>query len=122
MTQTTVAKVKFDGSAWPFYRTNRGAYDLQMAGYTFEQLQNGDIGALFASVYYQLRDCAKRADISFRYSFDQFIDLSDVGDSNVMRAWSLLSDAEKAKTKIPNPQPGPGQDEEPGLGEGQEGL
>jgi hypothetical protein len=120
MTQTTV-KVKFDGREWPFYRTNRGAYDLQNAGYNFDMLQNGDLGALFASVYYQIRDCAKRASLNFNYTFDQFIDLSDDGDSNVMRAWSLLSDAEKAKFETLNQEP---ETRNPELvsGEDQEGL
>jgi len=100
MTQTTV-KIRFDGKEFPFYRTNRGSYDLVNAGYKFADLSEGDLPALFASVYYQLRDCARRAGMEFNYTFDQFIDKSDDGDSNAINAWSLLKASE-----APNQEPG----------------
>lgn len=89
----------YDGREYPFYRTNRGRFDFHNAGYTTEQLAAGDFSAMMAFVFFQLRDCAKRAGKPLEYSFDEFIDNS--GDDVLQPLIDLVNaeNTEKQKEK-----------------------
>lgn len=66
--------MEFNGVKYPFYRTIRGSYDFENAGFETKDMAAGKIPAMFGYIYFQLRDCAKRAAIPFNYTLDQFID------------------------------------------------
>lgn len=101
MAQTTV---EFKGKQYPFYRTNRGMFDYGNAGYTTGLMEQGRVDALLAFIYYQLRDCARRAGLDFEYSFDEFIDESPEGVLGVYGALNQAEAAEAAKASKKAPK------------------
>ncbi len=66
--------VRYRGKEYPFYRTNRGTWDFEAAGFTNDDLVKGSGRAALALVFFQLRDCAKRAGQVFGDSLDEFVD------------------------------------------------
>jgi hypothetical protein len=78
--QTTIV---YKGSTYPFYKTNRGQFDFENAGFTTEDILKGKTGAMLALIFFNLRDCAKRAGTPIQDSFEQFIDDSEPDVINV---------------------------------------
>lgn len=72
MSQRTT--IDYRGNAYPFYRTNRGQFDFENAGFTNQDILAGKTSALLAAVFYNLRDCARRAGMPINDSFEEFID------------------------------------------------
>lgn len=68
----------YRGQNYPFYRTNRGTWDFENAGFSTDQVAAGSQSAMLALVYFTVRDCAKRASLPFTDSLDDFIDNTDV--------------------------------------------
>ena len=62
---------------YPFYKTNRGQFDFENAGFTTADILEGKTAATLGLVYYNLIDCAKRAGTPIKDSFEQFIDESE---------------------------------------------
>lgn len=79
---TTAAKttIDFKGKTYPYYRTIRGQYDFENAGFRNEAMAEGKASALYAYIFFQLRDCAKRAGTPILLSLDEFIDQADGED------------------------------------------
>ena len=77
--------LEYKGNKYPFYKTNRGNVDFNDAGFKLIDALQGDARAELALVYYHLRDCAKRANISFGDSFEEFIDNSDPNVTDVFQ-------------------------------------
>lgn len=75
--ETPRTKLTFKGVEYPFYRTVRGNYDHENAGFTLADMAAGKLSAQYAYLYFQLRDCARRAGKPFEYSLDDFIDQAD---------------------------------------------
>jgi hypothetical protein len=100
--QTTIV---FDNKTYPFYKTNRGQFDFRNAGYTPEQMADGNFNAMIVFIYFQLRDCARRAGYKFDYSLDDFIDKTD---EDVLDVFSRLMEEpapgeEKPKEELCSP-------------------
>lgn len=100
--------LEYRGETYPFYRTNRGAFNFENSGYTIDDISKGKQSAMLSQIYHQLKDCAKRANLDFKDSFSQFIDNSE---TDVFRVFSRLkaeSDKlkeESEKKEIGRPQP-----------------
>lgn len=70
--------VKINGRRYPFYRTNRGQFDFENAGYSIKDLADGKVSAMLAYIYYSLKACAKRAGLPLDYkNLDDFVDKTD---------------------------------------------
>ncbi len=98
MAKTTV---KIAGTEYPFYRTMRGSFDFSNTRYTVDQLAQGNVAAMLAALYYQVRDCARRASMQFDYTLETFV---DAADNDVLSVFSRLNEleqkeAEEAKKK-----------------------
>lgn len=91
--QTTIV---YKGVTYPFYKTNRGQFDFENAGFTNEDAAKGKIGALLALAFFIMRDCAKRAGIPFTESFEQFIDDSE---PEIISVFARLAEARKINEK-----------------------
>lgn len=76
MTQKTTT-IQIAGKEYPFYRTNRGQFDFENSAFTAKDIEAGKMGALLAFVYYHARAAAKRAQLEFAYSFEEFVDNTD---------------------------------------------
>ncbi|RKE02305.1 hypothetical protein [Marinifilum flexuosum] len=70
-------QVEYNGKTYPYYQTNRGMFDFENSEFTAEDLKTRSRSAMLAQIYYQLRDCAKRAGMVFEDSFDDFVDKSE---------------------------------------------
>jgi len=86
----------YQGVTYPYYRTNRGMYDFENSEFSIEDVRQNSHGAMLAQIYHQLRDCAKRANIAFRDSFQDFIDNSD---ADIVKVFVRLLEEEKKKLK-----------------------
>lgn len=106
MTQTTVL---FRKAKYPFYRTNRGIFDTSAAGYTPEMMAQGRQDAMLAFIYFQLKDCAKRALKPFDATFEQFIDETD---ETIFEVFSRLEQAKKEAEQKAAKQQLPGETKE----------
>ncbi len=95
MARTTV---KFKGVTYPFYRTNRGIFDTSNAGFTPAMMAEGRQDAMLAFIYYQMRDCAKRVNMEFKATMDEFIDESDEQIFEVFTRLNESAAAEKSST------------------------
>ena len=95
---TTTVNLK--GKDFPFYRTNRGQFDFENAGYTTNDIANGKVSAMLAYVYYSARACARRANINWPYTdLGKFVDDTD---ESVLDVFLRLADAEKEDKKLPD--------------------
>lgn len=79
----------YKGVDYPFYKTNRGNWDFEAAGFSGKAIAESKNRDIIALAYFHLRDCAKRANMPFDDSLDQFIDNSD---DEVYAAFSRLSE------------------------------
>lgn len=78
--------IELAGKEFPFYRTNRGLYDFENAGYSTTDMAEGKVSAMLAFIFFQSRDCAKRAKLVFPFdSLDAFIDGTDTQVINVFK-------------------------------------
>jgi hypothetical protein len=110
MAKTTAkTTIEFNGVNYPFYRTIRGQWDFENAGFENKDMAAGKTTAMFAYIFFQLRDCAKRAGFEFRYSLDQFIDLA-TGEE--LAVYGRLVEAEKELKEREGKEPGKSQTEE----------
>lgn len=75
--------IEYKGVTYPFYVTNRGKFDFENAGFSTDDIAKGNFGSQLALVYFNLRDCAKRAGQTLSDSFEEFIDNSDSDIVNV---------------------------------------
>jgi hypothetical protein len=85
--------ITYNGQTYPFYKTNRGNVDFENAGFTMNQVLEGQSQATLALVYFHMRDCAKRANTPIEDSFEQFIDASD---PDVIEVFKRLAEARDA--------------------------
>lgn len=69
--------LNYKGVDYPFYKTNRGNWDWENAGFTRNDLVSGKSSAALALAFFTLRACAQRAGKSFNDSLDEFIDNTD---------------------------------------------
>ena len=69
--------LQYKGETYPFYKTNRGRVNFENAGFTTQDVLEGKTTATLALIYYNLVDCAKRANTPITDSFEEFIDNSD---------------------------------------------
>lgn len=91
MAQTTIT---LKGKKLPFYRTNRGQFDFEAAGYNTQDMADGKMSAMLAFVYFHSRDCAKRANLPFPFAdLDDFVDNTE---PDVIAVFTRLKEAEKA--------------------------
>lgn len=90
--QEAKTTIEFMGETYPFYRTNRGMFSFENSGYSMEDITKGKQSAMLAQIYYQLKDCAKRAKLEFKYSFAQFIDNTE---PDVFKVFSRLQKESK---------------------------
>ncbi len=92
--QTTV---ELKGKEFPFYRTNRGQFDFENAGYTTNDIANGKVSAMLAYIFFSARACAKRAQMNWPYSsLGQFVDDTD---TDILSVFTRLRDAEEAQAQ-----------------------
>jgi len=94
--------IEIQGKTYPFYRTVRGQYDFENAGFSTKQLGEGSIAAMMGYVYFTARDCAKRAGTPLSLSFDEFIDTVEM---DVLEVFSRLKAAEDLEQKGKKQQP-----------------
>ena len=92
---TAKTTITFRGVTYPFYRTVRGKFDFENAGYTDEQMAAGKVPAMYAYIFFQLRDCAKRAGTPLTISFDDFIDQADGED--LLSVYGRMFEEQKKK-------------------------
>ncbi len=86
--QTTI---ELKGKQFPFYRTNRGQFDFENAGYTSKQIADGKMSAMFAFIYYSAKACAKRAGENWPYrNLDEFIDDTE---ENILEVFTRLKES-----------------------------
>lgn len=69
--------LQYKGKTYPFYKTNRGRVNFENAGFTTQDVLEGKTTATLALIYYNLVDCAKRANTPISDSFEEFIDNSE---------------------------------------------
>lgn len=93
--RTTIVYKK---NTYPFYKTNRGKFDFENAGFTNQEVIQNKSSALLALVYYTLVDCARRAGTPISDSFEQFIDNSDPDVTDVFVR--LLSEKERMEEEM----------------------
>jgi hypothetical protein len=93
--------IDYKGVTYPFYVTNRGRFEFENAGFNNAEIAKGSFAAQLALVYYNLKDCAKRANLPFTDSFEQFIDNTDTDVINV-----FLRLQEVKEKAAGNPKPG----------------
>lgn len=94
MAQTTIT---LKGKELPFYRTNRGQFDFENAGYSAQDMANGKMSAMLAFVFFQSRNCAKRANLPYPFTdLEEFVDNTE---PDVIAVFSRLKEAEKAVTE-----------------------
>jgi len=74
--ETAKTEITFNGVTYPFYRTMRGRYDYEMAGFTTADMLV-KVSAQLAYIYFQVRDCAKHAKNEIKVSLNEFIDAAD---------------------------------------------
>lgn len=86
----------YKGVEYPFYVTNRGRFDFANAGFKTAGIIAGDFDAQMASIYFNLKDCAKRAGMPFTDTLDQFVDNSD---TDIMNVFLRLQDARKREAE-----------------------
>ena len=89
-------KIVYKGITYPFYKTNRGQFDFENAGFTNEDAAKGKTAALLALVFFTMRDCAKRAGTPITESFEQFIDDSE---PDIISVFTRLAEARKTNEK-----------------------
>ncbi len=89
---TAKTSLTFNGVNYPFYRTIRGQWDFEAAGFENKDLGAGKVAPLFAYIFFQVRDCAKRAGLEFKLTLDQFVDQA-TGDE--LEVYGRLVEAEK---------------------------
>lgn len=82
--------VEYKGETYSYYQTNRGMFDFENSKYSANDIKKGARGAMLAQLYYQLRDCAKRAGKEFKDTFDEFIDNSE---PEIIQVFERLLDA-----------------------------
>jgi len=92
-------KLNYKKVDYPFYRTNRGIFDTSNAGFTPAMMAEGRQDAMLAFIYFQLRDCAKRANMPFVDTLDQFIDESDEQIFEVFTRLNEAAAAERSKAE-----------------------
>ena len=86
--------LNYKGKNYPFYRTNRGQWDFEGAGYTNENLAKGRKQDMLALIFFTVRDCAKRAGMVWTDSLDDFIDNSDPDVTDVFIRMAEQMDAD----------------------------
>lgn len=74
MTPIAKTTLEYKGVKYPFYKTNRGDWDWENAGFSQNDLMLGKSSAGIALVYFTVRDCAKRAGMPFTDSLEDFVD------------------------------------------------
>lgn len=92
MTQIAKTTLEYKGVKYPFYKTNRGDYDWENAGFTQDDLVRGKGSAAMALAYFTVRDCAKRAGTPITDSLDDFIDNTD---PDVLHVFKRLEEEKK---------------------------
>lgn len=96
--------IELAGNEFPFYRTNRGLYDFENAGYSTADMAEGKVSAMLAFIFFQSRDCAKRAKMAFPYeSLDAFIDGTD---TQVIEVFKRLNEANPEGESKEGAEPG----------------
>lgn len=96
--------IELDGKKFPFYRTNRGLYDFENGGYSTADMAEGKVSAMLAFIFFQARDCAKRAKLNFPFdSLDAFIDGTDTA---VIEVFKRLNEASEEKENVEKAAPG----------------
>ena len=90
--QTAKTELKFGDITYPFYRTMRGQWDFEQAGFTLADIASAKVSAQLAYIYFQLRDCAKRAKLEFKFSLDDFV---DDADESLLTVFTRLHKEEK---------------------------
>lgn len=96
--------IVYKGQTYPFYKTNRGKFDFENAGFTNQEILQNKTSALLALVYYTLVDCARRAGTPIKDSFEQFIDDSSPDITEVFVR--LLAEKERMEEGDGNPVEG----------------
>lgn len=90
--QTTLV---YKGITYPFYKTNRGQFDFENAGFITEDISKGKMSTMLALIFFNLRDCAKRSGMELSDSFEQFIDFSDTDITDVFIRLSEIREKDK---------------------------
>lgn len=87
--------IELAGKEFPFYRTNRGLYDFENAGFSTADMAQGKVGAMLAFIFFQSRDCAKRANLPYPFkTLDEFIDGTDTGVIDVFARLNEVKNGE----------------------------
>lgn len=101
---TAKTTIKYKGVEYPFYRTIRGQWDFENAGFTNADMVAGKISAMYAYIYFQLRDCARRAGFAWNTELGNFIDNAD--GEELLEVYGRLLQAEKKNQKEGEKEPG----------------
>ena len=97
----------YRGKTYPFYRTNRGNWDFEAAGFTTEGITRGSVRDMLALIYFTVRDCARRAGLAFTDTLDEFVDNTppDVTDVFIRLAKQMQEEPPgKPATGEPEPE------------------
>lgn len=90
--------IELAGKEFPFYRTNRGSYDFENAGYSTTDMAQGKVSAMLAFIFFQSRDCAKRAVEPFPFkTLDEFIDGTNTEVIDVFKRLNEASPDEESR-------------------------
>ena len=87
--------ITYKDQVYPFYKTNRGRVNFENAGFTTQDVLEGKSTATLALIYYNLIDCAKRANTPIQDSFEEFIDNSD---PNIDEVFQRLAEVRNQET------------------------
>ena len=113
MTKATAkTTLEFKGQTYPFYKTIRGQWDFEQAGFSNTDIAAGKVSAMYAYIYFQLRDCAKRAGTPIEMSLTDFVDQAD--GEELLPVYGRLLKAEQKLKEEGKTEPGKPHTEEAG--------
>ncbi len=98
MSEKKQTTIELKGKEIPFYRTNRGLFDFENAGYSAKDMADGKMSAMLAFIFFQSRDCAKRAGVS--YPFSSLIDFIDHTEPDIIGVFARLKQAEAGESTV----------------------
>ena len=95
--------LNYKGKNYPFYRTNRGQWDFEGAGFSTDGLVNGNQRDLIALAFFTVRACAQKAGLPWTDSLEDFVDNTD---PDVINVFNELKKEQDNITKELNGVPG----------------
>jgi hypothetical protein len=88
----------YRGIEYPFYRTNRGQWDFEAAGFTNQDILKNKQSAMLALTFFMVRACAVRAGMPFVDTLDDFVDNTD---PDVINVFDRLQQENKKREEAP---------------------